>query len=326
MENKTKKATPRRGEYTARVIEQRKFGVGHKILCLELEGTAAKCFGRARAGQFVQIACRDLADQRRPVPLLRRPFSIAGLHPGGPDKQDCLSLEIIYRIIGPGTKWLERCLSGDILNILGPLGNGFTLGQDPKKRAILLGGGIGLPPMFFLADQLAQSGYGERVAFAGARMKSHLEGTIDTRTISSQDLLTPQMHLEQFKRSNTGCIIATDDGSAGYCGNITQVLEEFLEKNSQWQEGQIYACGPDAMLKAVAELALKRDMPCQLCLEAYMACGIGVCQSCVVPVQNSNNSAEEENSPETKQYKLVCTHGPVFDARSIVWDKLEAKD
>ena len=321
MENKAKKATPRRGEYTARVIEQQKFGLDHNILSLELEGTAAECFGRAKSGQFVQIACRDLSDHRLPVPLLRRPFSIGGIHTLGPTKQGCLALEILYHVVGPGTGWLARCSPGAILNILGPLGNGFTLGQDLEKPTILLGGGIGLPPMFFLADQLTEAGYREKVAFAGFRTKSFLEDALDSRKISKQDLLKPRMVLEQFKRSDTGCIIATDDGSLGFSGNVRQALEKFLEKNTQWHQGQIYACGPNAMLKAVAELALERDISCQVCMEAYMACGIGVCQSCVVPVRNSNNGPEE-NGEDTKQYKLVCTQGPVFNARSIVWDKL----
>ncbi|MCF7956809.1 MAG: dihydroorotate dehydrogenase electron transfer subunit [Phycisphaerae bacterium] len=301
MKNKLK-----RGQYVGRIGGQRSFGVGHRVMTIEFEGEAGSVLGGAVPGQFVQVACRDMDISRVGDPLLRRPFSIAGVRvePGNFGEVTCLDL--VYRVVGPGTRWLERRRVGDLVDVIGPLGNGFTLPEDGK--AILLGGGIGFPPMFFLADELSRRGV-QKVAFAGTRTVSHIEGSLKPAAIDSADVLEPTMALEEFVRSQTACVITTDDGSCGYGGSIVAALGEFLVRNPDWGDAVLYACGPDGMLKALAGFAAEKGMACQVCMEAYMACGIGVCQSCVVTVKEGT----------AQKYKMVCANGPVFDAARVVW-------
>jgi len=305
-----KNTTSRRGEFTSIISTIRNFSVEFKSLTLELTDEAAACFAHAKAGQFIQLACRDLENSRCPTPLLRRPFSIAQITT---DKQQ-VWLEIIYRILGPGTNWLAHRREAESINLLGPLGNGFTLPKEPNRQAILVGGGVGLPPMFFLADQLVEAGHKKIIAFAGARSKDQFIGSVCLESCKASEPLKPQPVVEQFNRSGTGCILATDDGSSGYHGLVVDALDQYLAEHNDLYGTDLYACGPDGMLRAISELAVKYDLSCQICMEAYMACGIGLCQSCVVQVKTQ---AVKEPKPN---YKLVCTNGPVFDSRSIVWE------
>jgi dihydroorotate dehydrogenase electron transfer subunit len=320
MSNEHQKELPRRGEFVGRVISHSDFGTRSKCISVELTGTAARVFARTKAGQFVQFSCRNLDETRSPVPLLRRPFSIGGIRsdepksngPDRPNGDERLSFDVIYQLLGPGTRWLEQRRPNETINLLGPLGNGFSLPQQRQNRIILIGGGVGLPPMFFLADQLFRSGYKDTTAFAGIQTAAHFEPEIITRN---------------FDECDYPCEISTDDGSYGFRGNAVEALEEFLGKNPDWQQAQLYACGPGVMLKAVAALAQRRGMPCQVCMEAYMSCGIGICQSCAVRVRDKNsaeqaaNDKSQCNADDKPQYKLVCTNGPVFDSREIMWDE-----
>jgi dihydroorotate dehydrogenase electron transfer subunit len=300
----------RRGEFVGTIAQISSFSHDLKSLTLELSDRAAECFAQAKAGQFVQLACRDLENSRCPTPLLRRPFSIAQITT---DKQR-VRLEIIYRILGPGTNWLSRRTTGETIDLLGPLGNGFTLPNENNRKAILLGGGVGLPPMFFLADQLTKAGHKQITALAGARSKDQFIGSLCLESYNPSKPLIPQPVIEQLNRSGTNCIFATDDGSVGYHGLIVDALDQYLAAQEDPSGIDLYACGPDGMLRAISVLAEKFDLPCQICMEAYMACGIGLCQSCVVQVKSQT---EKETKPN---YKLVCTNGPVFDSRSIIWE------
>ncbi len=304
MNDEHQKELPRRGEFVGRVISHSDFGTRSKCISVELTGTAARVFARTKAGQFVQFSCRNLDETRSPVPLLRRPFSIGGIRSDGPEGDERLSFDVIYQLLGPGTRWLEQRRPNETINLLGPLGNGFSLPQQRQTRVILIGGGVGLPPMFFLANQLFRSGYKEITAFAGIQTAAHFEPEIITR---------------KFDECECPCEISTDDGSYGFHGNAVEALEGFLGKNPDWQPAQLYACGPGVMLKAVAALAQRRGMSCQVCMEAYMSCGIGICQSCAVRVRDKNSA--EQAADDKPQYKLVCTNGPVFDSREIMWDE-----
>ena len=304
------KASIRRGEFVGAIVHLDSFSEELKSLTLELTGQGAECFVPAKAGQFVQLACRELQNARCPTPLLRRPFSIAGVQ----YESERVHLEIMYRVMGPGTKWLADRNPGDSINLLGPLGNGFKLPKEPGRPALLIGGGVGLPPMFFLADRLVEAGHKDVTAFVGARGKDQFIGSLCLEAGNPSDPLKPQALIKQFSRSGTGCILATDDGSWGYPGLVVDALDQYLAKQDNPTGVDLYACGPEGMLRAICELAVKYDLPCQVCMEAYMACGIGLCQSCVVQVKSQ---AAKETEPS---YKLVCTNGPVFDSRSIVWD------
>jgi dihydroorotate dehydrogenase electron transfer subunit len=314
-----------RGEFTAKICDQRHLGDRNNSLLLELSGDGASCFAAAGAGQFVQLACRDFSDPRQTVPLLRRPFSIAGvsaiyneLRPNATEiiqTNQGIFLEVIYRVLGPGTKWLMDRTTSEEINLLGPLGNGFSISDNIETKNILIGGGVGLPPLFFLADQLTKAGIKNNIAFAGARTKSHFEATAAMKE-GEFDPLRPVMLLEQFNRSGTASVAATEDGSFGYAGSVVAALNKFLDTQPDWRDARIFACGPHGMLKEVAALAQRRTMACQVCMEAYMSCGIGLCQSCVVAVK----SVSQEEKGTDRKYKMVCSNGPVFDAEKIIWE------
>jgi dihydroorotate dehydrogenase electron transfer subunit len=317
----------RRGQFIARIVDQTGQGC-YRRLILELKDAAARCLANAKAGQFIQIACRDLQEHRQSTPLLRRPFSLSRVTaeisdvcdkstPPGDDPQR-LYLEILYRLLGPGTNWLAQCKIDREIDILGPLGNGFTPPPRKNQKCLLVGGGVGLPPLFFLADQLRYSGSDEIVAIAGERTRDRFVATFDTDRYDESSLLSPQLVIREFARNATPCIITTDDGSFGFAGHVVAALEGFLDQNPLWRSAVIYACGPTIMMKETAKLAQSLGMPCQVCMEANMSCGIGLCQSCAVPVRSSRIA--QSSSP--REYKLVCSNGPVFDATKIDWDLL----
>ncbi|MBN1764164.1 MAG: dihydroorotate dehydrogenase electron transfer subunit [Sedimentisphaerales bacterium] len=305
--------TTQKGEFSARVAQHDTFGYDIFSIHIELVGPAFATFKQAKPGQFVQLACRDISNYHCPTPLLRRPFSIAGVNI---ISEESLLIEVIYHVVGPGTKWLQDQKVGNKINLIGPLGNNFKLPENQDSQIFLIGGGVGLPPMFFLADQLVNYGHNQIIAIAGARSSKYLENAIENHLIPIQNPLEANLYLKQFSRSNTKCIIATDDGSLGFHGNVVQALDAYLSKNPCNNQAQIFCCGPHGMLKSIALFAQSRHIECQVCMEAYMACGIGLCQSCAVPVQTSSNTDEW-------QYKLVCTNGPVFNSKMILWDKIE---
>lgn len=232
----------------------------------------------AQPGQFVMIRVQSGVD-----PLLRRPFSICGT------ERD--SFLVLFREVGYGTSILAKARSGEILSVLGPLGNGFEL---PSSDAIpvLVGGGIGVAPLFFLAQRLKNRKVLFMMGFA-----------------SAEEVLT----VPYVKDSRTRLSIATDDGSQGHGGFVTDLLEDYLATEGAGRKKHLlFACGPKAMLKRMAEIASSDDLPCQFSLEATMACGLGACLGCAVKASNSAN----------RTYYHVCKDGPVFRAEAIDWKAL----
>jgi dihydroorotate dehydrogenase electron transfer subunit len=240
----------------------------------------------SRPGQFVMVKVRDAID-----PLLRRPFGIFDLgvippdYTGGSDQP---YLEMLYRVVGKGTAMLSVLHHGDHLDILGPLGRGFEQGA-PAEEKILVGGGVGLAPLYYLAKELV--GRSRVRLFIGGRTK--------------EDILC----VTEFERLGVETYVATDDGTLGDAGLVTEVMERHLveERNGM----SIFACGPMPMLRAVADISRRTMIPCQVSLEAYMACGMGACLGCVVKGRD-----HEEQSPD---YRCVCKDGPVFDFRELQW-------
>lgn len=231
----------------------------------------------ARPGQFVMIrVSKDFN------PLLRRPFSICGIQ--GDD-----IFRILYRVVGRGTDILSKTHAGGHLRVLGPLGKGF-LKPKAGDEALLVAGGIGLAPLLFLAQKIETS----RVRFF---MGYGTAGSM--------------FDMEQIGLKGLEIQTATEDGSKGHKGLVTDLLESRLE-----QEGMagldIFACGPLAMLRIIAHMAIHGAIPCQVCLETQMACGIGACQGCVVP------AASEKNS----MYFRVCHDGPVFHVEALDWENI----
>ena len=230
----------------------------------------------ARPGQFVMLRVTDGID-----PLLRRPFSISRVETDG---IFCL----LYRIVGRGTAILSRSTKGRRLSVLGPLGSGFKL-PPPEARSLLVAGGIGIAPLIFLAQAIDK----DHLAFlAGYRSVKEIIPTekagIDTR-IS----------------------IATDDGTAGHRGPVTELLKEHAAGPGE-RGAIVFACGPLPMLKEIVTLTTLWRIPCQVSLEASMACGVGACQGCAI----------RASSEQKKPYYHVCQDGPVFDANVIDWKKL----
>ena len=296
-------------------------------------------FPQTAPGQFIQISCRDVdgeqyqADREvewasyptasrdhphapellAPVALLRRPFSLAGRRdlPGGG-----VELDVIHRVVGVGTDWMSRLHDGDTVDIIGPLGNRFTL-PPPDGLAILVGGGVGIPPMLYLAGAMQ----GRRaIAFSGATSRDLLPLTI---TDESADPAQPHPRIAEFAVHGIPSIVTTDDGTYGLRGFITDALERWLDSsfgNQQSAVGStiIYTCGPEPMMKRVASIAAARGIECQVAVERAMACGMGTCQSCCIRVRKADLSKPPLVGSDWC-WRLACTDGPVFRGADLLW-------
>jgi dihydroorotate dehydrogenase electron transfer subunit len=199
---------------------------------------------------------------------------------------------------------------GDSLSVIGPLGNGFSVPQG-KKTALLVVGGMGVPPLLHLAKHLTTGSHSPQlniIAFAGAKTAKELPFESRLDEISQQ----LGFSIPEFAKYGVESLVATDDGSAGYHGFITDCLAEWLNKsNLSAKDIIIYSCGPESMLAKMAQLTKEKNIDCQLSLERRMACGIGLCQSCAVECRASGSN-------ETI-YKMCCKDGPVFDSKELVF-------
>ena len=218
----------------------------------------------AKPGQFISVYSND--DSK----LLPRPISICEI-----DKENG-SLRIVYRVVGYGTKEFSGCKAGDTLEIMGPLGNGYTL---KKNKAILVAGGIGVPPLFGAARQCGKNA----TVAVGFRNKNFV--------ILEDD----------FRAAGCDLRIATDDGSYGHHGLVIDLIQDV-------HPDKIFACGPKVMLRAVTEFAKAHNIPCEISLEERMACGIGACLGCAVELYDENGETYMGH---------VCKDGPVFDAKEV---------
>ncbi len=241
---------------------------------VRLRISAAELVGFSLPGQFVNIKVGQGY-----FPLLRRPFSIHRVD------RNAGWLEILFKILGPGTEWLSRCSVGDELDLLGPLGNAFQV-QEEFRQAVLIAGGLGIAPLLFLAQELRQ----QQMAV------TLLYGNKSQTGCCCQD---------EFNELGVQSWIATEDGSLGFIGKVTDLA---LAHPELWQmpRTMIYACGPNAMLQQVNMMAAAAQIPCQVSLETMMACGFGVCLGCVVKSATATNS-----------FKYVCKDGPVFFSSEI---------
>jgi dihydroorotate dehydrogenase electron transfer subunit len=238
---------------------------------------APEIAAEAMPGQFVMIQARTGVD-----PLLRRPFSICGIH--GDD-----GFLILYRVVGRGTAIMSRAREGDALSVLGPLGRGFDLPQKGHK-ALLVAGGIGIAPLIFFAQTIKNN---DLIFMAGYGSASEI------------------VPIEQVGLGNMKVLIATDDGTAGYRGPVTEVLESHLAGPDD-SIPTVFSCGPLPMLKRVVTITLNRGIQCQVSLETSMACGLGACQGCAV----------KSSSKENQAYYHVCKDGPVFDVNALNWKSI----
>ena len=307
----------KKGVFEASVLAHRQIGECFYVMTLQFSGAGAAAFAQFRAGQFVQVDILktavppvenqppQLQDSAKRSILLRRPFSFSDVTIQG----DTVKAELLYCAVGPASLRMTTFRKGDSISIIGPLGNGFSV-PSGKKTALLVVGGMGAPPIRCLAKSLtAEHPEIEAIAFVGAKTAKSLpfEGRLDA---ISQNV---GFSIPAFGQLGIPSIVATDDGSMGHRGMVTESLVAWLTENSSRQRSSliIYACGPEPMLAAVAKIAIERNIDCQVSMERRMACGIGLCQSCAVEcrVANSNETI----------YKLCCKDGPVFDAREVVF-------
>ncbi|MGN0605967.1 MAG: dihydroorotate dehydrogenase electron transfer subunit [Oscillospiraceae bacterium] len=252
------------GKY--RIIEKKAIANQIYSMTIECPDVAAV----AQAGQFVHILPNGYT--------LRRPISICGI-----DKQKG-TLRIVFEIRGEGTEEIAKLNENELIDMLAPLGHGFTLDENYKK-VMLIGGGIGTPPMLPLAEF-----YGNKaVAITGFRSASAV--------ILNND----------FKNTGAENIVCTDDGTMGFHGLVTAPLEDEIKKGGI---DCIYACGPTPMLKAVSKLAEDNDIPCQVSLEERMGCGIGACLVCACKTKLENGE---------EHFAHVCKNGPVFNSKEVIW-------
>jgi len=255
---------------------------------------APKTALKAQPGSFVHIKC----DRHRPM---RRPLSIMRVD------RDAGWIELLYKSLGEGTRLLSLQPVGSQLNLIGPIGRAFEVDSN-KKRPLLLGGGVGIPPMIFLADQLRKTSaqplvlMGSEVPFP---FKSHpskiMVSGIPDGVIAAMPLM------EDWNISSRLCSLQNFPGC--FDGYITDLARHWLEslERSQLEEIEIFACGPHPMLAAVAKLAADFQLPCQVSLEEFMACAVGGCAGCTVSVRTETGLA----------MKRVCVDGPVFNAADV---------
>jgi dihydroorotate dehydrogenase electron transfer subunit len=226
-----------------------------------------------------------------------------------------VELDIIHRVVGVGTDWLSHLRAGDHVGVLGPLGNTFTL-PAPDQTAILVGGGVGIPPMLYLAEALRDR---PAVAFCGALRRDLIPLTL---TSNPDPTARPTDCVEEFTRHGIHTAITTDDGSAGFQGFVTQALEHYLDSLLPHAPRHlpvlIYTCGPEPMMKRVAMIAADRGIDCQIAVERSMACGMGTCQSCCIRVKKPD-PAQPPLIGSDWCYRLACTDGPVFRGVDLLW-------
>ena len=263
-------------DISAPVIRHDALGRDHFLLTLECPAIARE----ARAGQFVMLRVG-----RGFQPLLRRPMSICRVQPGRRGR-----IEILYKVVGEGTRCMSQLPIGSTVPTLGPLGNGFRL-PPAGTRPILVSGGIGIAIFPFLVEALRAARRAVPLLIYGARAR--------------RDLVA----LDFFRARDVPMRLATEDGSRGTKGFVTRLLEPLLARKDQAPRMEVFACGPTPMLKAVGALALRAGVPCQLALESQMPCGIGVCLGCVVACP------PDERGPI---FRRVCAEGPVFGADEVV--------
>jgi dihydroorotate dehydrogenase electron transfer subunit len=252
-----------------------------------------------QAGEVLDVSGKELMT---PLAMLRRPFSLAGRR----DTKTGVELEILHRVVGIGTNWLSQVKPGMQVNVIGPLGNHFELPGE-NTTAILVGGGVGIPPMIYLAEKLAGR---KAVVFCGALTRDLLPLNIVGEASSVGDA---KLCIGEFAKHQVPAVVTTDDGSFGFKGLITQALERYLDSVlSPQSSALIYTCGPEGMMKRVGEIAAARKIPCQISVERAMACGMGTCQSCVIRVKDATAS-------NGWRYRLACTDGPVFAQDALMW-------
>ena len=255
---------------------------------------APKCAAAARPGSFVHINCDATLPMRRPLSIMRTVDD---------------AIEVLYKIVGEGLHLLAEKRPGDRISVLGPIGQPFRPSAE-RPNALLIGGGVGIPPIVFLADSLRDSAW-RPLAILGSEIPFPFElceSAIATPWLSD-DINSAMPLLDNWGIASRLASLADFEGC--YRGFVTDLAQQWLQQADKAERAatEIFACGPTPMLKAVAALAARYDVPCQVSLEEFMACAVGGCAGCTVEI----------TTPEGPAMKRVCVDGPVFDATTVVW-------
>ncbi|MDT8386091.1 MAG: dihydroorotate dehydrogenase electron transfer subunit [Thiogranum sp.] len=258
---------------------------------------APECALHAQPGQFVHIQCDPLLAMRRPLSIMRTDRSKGWI-------------DILFKAVGRGTVLLGARKTGDVISLLGPIGRPF-IPSASRPRALLLGGGVGMPPMIFLAEELSRLDSFSPLVLLGseAPFPFPLEKSKMTLSGIPQTATSGMPMLEEWNIASRLASLQDYDGC--YRGYVTDLARHHIRSlnNTQRDEVEIFACGPIGLLKAAAELAKELDLPCQISLEEFMACGVGGCAGCAVHIKTGEQSS----------MKRACVDGPVFDAYTVVF-------
>jgi len=254
-----------------------------------------------KPGQFYQIRCSDSND-----PLLRRPFSFHRLVQNGTTHH----LEILYRVIGKGTEWLSKKKKGEVLDLLGPFGNGFV-NEEGMEPLVLVARGIGIAPLYGFAEEALRKDKRRKILILiGARLKERILYEKECRKLGR-------------------VFTYTDDGSQGFHGRAPELLCHLLKNGKLADKFSLYACGPAAMLKELAEITKRLNIPGQVALQDHFGCGFGACLSCACPLKPDSikrdpswqKPALQWSEDRSRAYSLICKDGPVFDLQEIDWEE-----
>jgi dihydroorotate dehydrogenase electron transfer subunit len=275
----------------AEILSHEAFAEGQHLLRLQ----APECARHAKPGNFVHLQCDPLRPLRRPISLMRVSATEGWV-------------ELLYKVVGEGTALLAGRKPGEGISLLGPIGTPFRLHRD-RPRPLLIGGGIGMPPMLFLAETVCDSSTYAPFAILGSELPFPFATCHSAIPVTG---MPPEATATLALLENWGIPARlTSLGGFDGCFNgfVTDLARQWLDAitETQRREVEIFACGPHPMLEAVATLARDYDLPCQVSLEEFMACGVGGCAGCVVEVTDDSGSS----------MKRVCVDGPVFEAAQI---------
>ena len=274
------------------ILSSRTFAGDQYIMRLR----APKCPAAAAPGSFVHITCDPSLPMRRPLSIMR----------AGDDW-----IEILYKIVGHGLRLLAAKKPGDAVSVLGPIGQPFQMSAE-RPMPLLIGGGVGIPPMVYIADWLRQDGGPwQPFAILGSEIPFPFELQTSSLPVAgiSDDVSSTMPLLERW---NIPARLTSLQGYAGcHQGYVTDLADQWLASLPEQERAkvEVFACGPTPMLRAVAALAARYALPCQVSLEEFMACAVGGCAGCAVKI----------NTPEGEAMKRVCVDGPVFDAATVAW-------
>ena len=273
------------------VLAHYQFEADQYIITLESKEIADS----TRPGQFVHLSVSGMLAMRRPISVM----SVDA---------DNGTFDLLYKIVGEGTKQLADRKIGDVLSVIGPIGNGFEL--TDRKIPLLIGGGVGMPPMIAIAQKIKDNAYYNPYVILGSEVPFPFEASQSSLNGFNSSKFYTMPLLEEWR---VPCGLASlQDYEGVYKGYVTDLAREYLDSlsSSDLKEVEVFTCGPNPMLEAVSKLSNEYNLPCQASLEEYMACAVGGCAGCVVEVATENGPA----------MKRVCVDGPVFDAKTVFND------